>query len=322
MECKLSGTWYRFSSVYFPNGNLNRDIIETFFLKNPNTFFGCDTNSRHPFFGDISANLYGNILFNLTNTTGLRIFNSNTPTCMKSNYGSFIDKFLSNSNISPSTIVTSIPSFSDHFGIVCKIPLNVPDTSTNHTRLKLFNRANIPAMNSHILRKLKQLMIPHDRNVSSEECESIAINLNMIFKTAVDKYVPTTQHTQHRVLLSSTTRALQHKSKELQRKIFSLGPLPPERLVKTLRIQTNLLKKMILNNVRHETGKFFQNTFDSIESIRDAYRIIRSFTGHKKSATISGALFTDSDKTSSIAGSLNIANSTCGKFCKKSSAHY
>lgn len=125
IDVKLTDNWFTIASCYFPH-NLNncRDTFSDFFAQNRNTFFGGDTNSRHINFGDISSNVYGNALKTLADTTDLKIFNPNAPTCFRSTDGSYIDKFLSNSTLIPSNI-TVIPSFSDHSAIKCTLPINI-----------------------------------------------------------------------------------------------------------------------------------------------------------------------------------------------------
>lgn len=314
IECNLSDGWHRFTSFYFPHLKLNRGIISDFFLKSPNTFFGGDSNGRHEAFGDASDNIYGKILFDLQNTTNIKIFNSNTPTCLRAGGGSFIDKFVSNSVNIPISNVETLDSFSDHFAISCTIPLVTPNTNTYHTKIRAFDGADIPGLNKFILRRLKQQVIPLNSNLTNANCEQLAANVNDIFTMAVDKYVPIKKTKNNRILLSPMVRSLQNESKRLSRYLFSLGKFPPRYLVGPIRTRLQLLRGMISNGVRSDSGKFFTNTFNSIENGRDCFRVIKQFTGHKKIENMPGALFMDSNKQTSISGDENMSNAIAKKF--------
>lgn len=314
MECKLSGSWLRISSAYFPHGKLNPDDIDKFFSDNKNTFFGVDTNGRHIAFGDGSTNIYGNALLNLANTTNLRIFNSSTPTCFKTTNGSYIDKFLSNSSLAPIGQVESIPNFSDHLAIKCVIPCCIPDTATFHAKLKNFDKTNVDKLNGFILNNLRGQIMPLNSNLTQDECEKLATNINQILESAVERYVPSTTTRGTAVLLSSTTRLLQGESKKLYKLLAQNKNLLGFHRSQFIRTRIRLLRTMILNNVRHETGNFFTNTFNSIKNDRDAFRIIKRFTGHKKLSGSPDALFTDSNKTNCVTGNANIANLLATNF--------
>lgn len=71
---------------------------------------------------------------------------------------------------------------------------------------------------------------------------------------------------------------------------------------------------MILNNVRHETGKFFTDIYNNIEDSRDAYRVIKRYTGHKNKSDSPKALFIDSSKNNSISGPENISKTLANNF--------
>lgn len=134
--------------------------------------------------------------------------------------GPLVARLLSNSSLIPIGNVTTIPSFSDHLAIKCTIPVMVPDDTIYHLRVKNFNKTNINKLNNFILRGLKQQIIPLKQNLAADDCEELALNINQLFDTAVNKYVPVSSSSGKRTLLSSTTRALQSESKKLHRILF------------------------------------------------------------------------------------------------------
>lgn len=287
----------------------------SFFGKNKNTFFGSDTNARHPDFGDYTMNYYGVSLQNLSATTNLKLFNSTSPTCYRAAGGSYIDKFMSNSHLCPVGCVKSIVNFSDHLAIACQLPLNLPNTDTYHTKLKLFNKIPMERANQYILRNLKREVLPLNQNISNENCENLAININNIFQKTIDKFVPTIKK-EYRNLLSPEIRALQREARRIHRKIFALGRLCPTTVLRPLTTQLNLLKIMIKNGVRFDTARYFTNIYNSIDDNKRAFDVIRRYTGHKKRFATPASLFVDLEKTQAIAGSENIANSLANNFSK------
>lgn len=320
VEVKLSDRWYKIASCYFPHHMTdNQNAIANFFAKNPNTFFGGDTNSRHANFGDISSNTYGVVLQNISSSTDLRIYNPNTPTCYRSETGSHIDKFLSNTTLMPSGKISVLPSFSDHLAIKCTLPVDIPDTDTYQTKLRLYNLTNLLGLNNYIERGLKQQYLPLRTNLTQNECENVANDIKDLFGKAVEKFVPTAKNKNHRVLLSEAARSILRHSKWLQRKLFTLGPLTPNHIRRPYLTQISLTKKMLAGHISSDTNKFFTNTFNSIESNRDAFDVIRRYTGHKKSQTITGSLFTNENKSTAVAGIPNIAMLLGENFAKNHS---
>lgn len=98
---------------------------DIFGAKNVPTIFGGDTNSRNTDFGDPANNVNGNVLIQCGDRCGIKIVNSSSPTWLRGDQFSFIDKFMftplfpfNHGNIS------LLPSFSDHHGI--SIALNTP----------------------------------------------------------------------------------------------------------------------------------------------------------------------------------------------------
>lgn len=317
IECKFGGNWLRFSSVYLPQNIVSHDDIKNYFTKNPNTFFGADTNARHPFFGDYNTNSYGVWLNDIALTSDLKIFNSISPTCYRANSGSFIDKFMSNSALAPIGNVTSIQNFSDHSAIICQLPLQIPETENYLCMQRLYNKAPLDKINRHIGLNLERQSLPLNNNLSNAECDQIATNLNNIFQKAVSKNTPTIKNG-FRTLLSPSVRLLQRASKRIQRKIFNFGPLIPVNILVPLLSKLKLLRIMIVNGARADSGKFFKNIYDTVDSNKRAFNIIKKYTGHKKRSSTPSSLFVNGDKSISIAGSGNMANALAKNFSKES----
>lgn len=146
--------------------------------------------------------------------------------------------------------VATIPSFSDHLAIMCKIPVEPPSDIIYHLKVKNFNKTNIGKLDEFILRGLKQQIIPLKQNLSDGECEQLAHSTNQLFDTTVNKYVPTSSPNVNRTLLSSTTRAPQHESKKLYIILFRNKILLNFERAKFIKTRIKLLHQMIINSVR------------------------------------------------------------------------
>lgn len=313
IECKFGNNWTRFASIYIPHGKATEKQIRDFFNHNKNTFFGGDTNARHTGFGDLNDNAYGIYLYNLSNTTNLTVFNPTTPTCYKAATGSFIDKFLTNTNLLPVNNIQTHETFSDHMAIQCSLPLNIPDDKIDKSQNFNYNIAPVHRINNYILTNLKRQVIPIKSNLSNDGCELLATNISNIFNDAVLKFVPTSNKG-HQILISAEARSCQLAIKRHYRKLHQLGPMTPRHILQPIKNNISQLKNMLNNAISHETSKFFSNTYNSITDNRDAFRVIRRYTGYKKKESTPASLYTNEIKTDSIVGSENIANALANRF--------
>lgn len=315
IECKIKDTWQRFCSCYIPHKITDISLnFNNFFAKYPDTIFGGDFNSRHHSFGDVSSNLYGIGLVDSATTLRFKILNPPGPTCFASVNGSFIDKFIFTNSSTVSSEISLLPSFSDHSGILIEIPGAPPNQCSSTQQNKMFHRANIVGINKSLQHKLSSLDIPTFSNLTDDNCEHIATSFDHFMKNTIDKYVPSNKLHRHKIILSPATRALQQKSKSLQRKLHRDQGLTPLFEKQRILCELRLIKTMILNSVNSETSKFFTNKYNAVQSNRDAYRVIKNFSGHKRKALINGSLATDSTKTQFISGNDNIANLLADRF--------
>lgn len=313
-DCKINNVWQKICSCYIPHGviNIHREFYE-FFSKHPNTIFGGDFNSRHSSFGDISSNVYGNALVDSASNLNLKILNPSFPTCYASIHGSFIDKYIFYNNNIIASQIEGVPSFSDHSGISIQLP---GESSCQDTPIaqKMFHLANVTNINKFLNRKIEFLNISTTSNLAFGDCERISDTINGFMNEAVDRFVPSNKFQQHKIVLSTATRALQGRAKALQRKLHRDRGLTPLFDKQKILTEIKLIKNMILNSVNFESSKFFMNNFNSIETNRDAFRVIKNFTGHKSKSQTTGALSLDAKKNQFISGNNNIANELANRF--------
>lgn len=192
-------------------------------------------------------------MYNIANTTNLKILNP-TSTFSRAAAGSYIDKFLTNTNLLPINNILTQGSFSDHMAIQCFLPLNIPNDKIDKTLNFDYNIALVDRINNYILTNLKGQVMSIKSNIQNGDCEQLATQFSNIFK-----FVPTSNK-RHQILISAEARSCQVAIKRHYRKLFRLRPLTFQHVVLPIKNNIRQLKIMLNNAISHETSKFFSNT--------------------------------------------------------------
>lgn len=314
VECRIGSAWARIGSVYVPHGLADPEgDFRSFFQRHPDTLFGGDFNARNPIYGDSAANRYGISLSNVSLTTPITILNPPTPTCFHAAEGSFIDKFVFSGFCPILSNCTVVPSFSDHMAISVSVP-GEPAASGEAPTRKLFHLAHTKSINRTLDRRFEALAIPTESGLTSSDCELVAEQIETAMTRAIAAYVPDDSRPGKRMVLSTTVRALQARCKKVQRKIHRSHGLISHSEMRRLVSEVSQLRTMIGRRVEFEVSEFFSDRFNGVKTHRDACEVIGQFTGHKRKARISSALFTDDTKTSVVSGDANIAHALADRF--------
>lgn len=316
MEFLFNNQWHGISSCYFPPGlNANLETFKKFFNNHQSRLMGGDFNGRHTKFNDFSNNIYGVFLCQMIDQFDMISLNPPTPTCYRSFNGSHIDKFIGHGSPLTTSNIKVIPSFSDHAGILIQIHgenNQIPPSITYN-----FDKIRIEKFNKFMDLNIGGVALPTTTNLSPSQIDEIMDGVNSLLNTAITRYVPIAKNTgQNRVILSAITRSLQTHCKRLQRILYRNGnnmqPFTKNQIINRIR----LLKSMIRNACAHDTGIYYSNLYNNIESTGDAFKIIKNFSGHKKRETMSGSIYTNDERTNLIAGHTNIANALGDQFIK------
>lgn len=308
VDVLINNTWRNFSSVYIsPGMNITYDKMLLFFKKHGKSFIGGDTNARNRHFGDESDNHYGILLKRVADKLNIKLMNPSSPTCFRSCNGSFIVKFINTFDNINHGVVTVVPSFSDHFGIITKLYVE-NNFKTDSMKRYDFDHANMEGFNKFLEKHSNEIVLPITSNLKDVELEAVISKYQGFLESAVKKFVPVANvNNKSRVILSSHTRALQRGCKNIQRKLIR-NMNSPFQLKKFWILQIKNLKIMIRNSISYDTSKFFSNTFNDIDSNLEAFSVIKRFTGHKKRIPMGGSLFADVNNEIVIVGRENIAN--------------
>lgn len=268
---------------------------------------GGDFNSRHHDFGDTSHNQYGNLLIRARDHFGFRILNPSYPTCYHNTNGSYIDKFLSfNSKLTIGGI-TNLPSFSDHSAI-CTV-VNGASNAIPPVPRFFFDLIDSDGFNKYVDIKIKRIVLPLNRNISTDEIDLILTEFSDIITKAIHKFVPRAPVNNFNLFRpSSRTMLLRGYCKRLQRKLFRIGN-DMQFFTKNILIgQIRQLKIMIRGSSNTDTAESFSEIYENIKSTSEVFGVIKRYTGHKRVEKMGGSLFTDETLTNSISGTEDIAN--------------
>lgn len=317
IEIGINNTWYGISSCYFPPGRtVNISHFKKFFSKHNGSLLGGDFNGHNVSFGDLSNNLYGNYLLDSVNNIGGIILNPPSPSCFRSVHGSFIDKFININSGMQTSNISLLPSFSDHSGISIKLLLASNQRVVTNPSFD-FNKIEIEKFNSFLELNIQRMVVPTTSNITHEQIEILMDEFNSMIATGIKRYVPTLPSDGiNRIILSKTTRILQANCKGLQRKLFRNNPGMQLHTKKQILNRIGLLKNMIRNACSHDAALYYTNLYNNIKSSRDAFKIIKNFSGHKRNGGLSGSIFIDESKTEAISGHTNIAGALGTHFAK------
>lgn len=309
VEIRLNGLWHKIVSVYVTQhcNNIFNHFSELFNF-NSSIFLGGDFNARHSSFGDASDNFYGIQLLDCANLFNLNLINPNSPTCFHSPFGSFIDKFISNNFPFPLGNISNIPSFSDHSGILIQIFCDSPPIPSCNSKINNFHLTNIKLLNRFLNSKFNTLEISPTVTYSPSQIDSFAERIDNFLLSAVDKIVPKSTSIKRTIVLSRSTKALQHESKRLQRILFRGHGLLNVDYSNSIKRQISFLKVMINNAVNSEVNAYFGNLYDQVGNLKDSFKFIKKYTGLKSLSSPSG-LFTNDSKSSLLTDPSSIADS-------------
>lgn len=244
-------------------------------------------------------------MINSINRLGGYILNPPCPTCYRNPDGTFIDKFINFGHLCPSD-VTVEPSFSDHAAILIKIPVVKTFTYNTFKRFD-YDNTNYDEFKAFIDRGVKRIVVPIRKNISTVQIDEIISEFDMIISQALRRFTPYAKSDlKNRVILSEATKKLQSSCKRLQRLLFRNRHAPLyDRLITVNKIKH--LKIMIRNACNSDTGRYFTNIFNQIESNIDAFKVIKNLTGHKKRMV-------NENKDVTITGTENIASALGQQF--------
>lgn len=313
----MNNTWITFGSVYVSPTCNDLGPLVNLLAGCQHFLVGGDFNARDPSFGDVSANSLGRLLLNWAINDCCIIANPIAPTCFHSMDGSFIDKFIFDGNM-PCTYsaVQSVPSFSDHCGILLTIHCPAIDlTIRNGFQLRQFHKVNAVRMNRFLEERLNELLIPTEFNLMHGDLESLAASVNDILVCAANRFIPTVFIRSGGVILSGHTRAAIRACHSKQRKLHRLhqmGAWLPEILA--MRGEIKLLRGMVFNAVSHDLGEHYRRRMSDTTSMRDAYRNVKLCTSHRKRKACPSVLYVNDLKNESLIGAGEIANGFLNLF--------
>lgn len=278
IEAFLDNQWILLISIYIPppranSSALNVSHFANIFNTNLPVIAGGDLNARHVNHGDISNNHCGISLHSFINNSEFHLISPISPTCFRSEHGSFIDHFIISRDFFPFKISASVlPSFSDHFAII----INHSFTNLNSTRqcrtFRAFNFTNVGKMNSFLNRSLDQLSIPTNANLSHNELEAIANRFQDIFVETVERFVPVISIPTGTIFLSTQTRAINRERRRIgnilcKKRFTSQLPM--------LRSNLRMLNTMFMASLKNDLCSAYRNILLDTKHNRNIYELAK-----------------------------------------------
>lgn len=317
LDVETGNGWVTVGSVYAHPAVADFAELVKFFPNNSPMVLGGDWNARHSLYGDSSNNRLGVALAQLAIDANLIVHTPDDPTCFRIREGSFLDKFVNNIKCDFSmSRVSSLPSFSDHCGIIMTLHLGAFALNVrNGFTLKQYGRANIVGLNRFIEQRLRDLMMPTDSNLEDGDLEFIAGEISNTFGESITKFVPEKFVRTNGILLSDTAQALLHRSHSLQRKLWRgrrAGLSLPE--LTAVRTELTLVRQMSHNAISNELCRHYNRILAETAKMGDMHRTIVTNTGHRRRAKCPATLYTDENKNSNVSGGEAIADEFAKRF--------
>lgn len=253
MEIFINSEWILIGSVYIPPNLKKNDKhyqmterdLGKIFNHPTKAIFGGDFNARSTNWGDSSDNVNGKIIWEFLKNSEFNIHASTSPTCFRCIDGSFIDFFISK-EIDSRQKCFAFPSFSDHYAIFLNYACESTQNSSPLRLVKQYNLVNVKKINEFIYNKLIDMNIPQHCNLSNDNIDEIADKIDLMFREAIEKFVPKTQIPIGNIILSNQTKALNKKFRTISRMKFRNRFNPDS----SIRINFNLIKNMYINSIK------------------------------------------------------------------------
>lgn len=277
IELLLNGIWITFCSVYFaPSSGGHCGAFATLITSLGDSFImGGDFNARLPNMPNTSSNTFGNyIACNYLNDPDIRLILPDSPTCFRSATGSFIDFFVTSRTLfTSSPSLTQSFSFSDHTSITlpCNFSCELFDVNSARTIL-LYPYTNIGAMNKFLEENLYDLLIPTTSNLSIEQLDENALNIQNIFLKAIGRFVPVATISPTKILPSCQTLALRRQLRRVG-SILSKNPFHHSRIALVRDYKS--LTLMYQNSLTYDRRSHFALITSVTASNRQVFDLVR-----------------------------------------------
>lgn len=322
VQCRINNTPVIVMATYVPNDCKAKysDFHDFFSQFNSSIIIGGDLNARHTQLGDVKCNRNGNNIYPLQFSGDFKIIHATHPTCHRSNPGSFIDHFVVSSDLEDivSDRATNIVKLSDHTGIAIEMCLDF-DTSQESTisHRKMYDLANVDAINEEIASELDALLIPTTSNMHRADLEVLIASLHKIFKSVIDKHVPTTT-SHHNIRISSRSKALLTEKRRLcrllNRRLNNQRAQPSE--IASIHSSINQVGVMIKNSLCDDFSQFYRRRLQQINSNSDAFNTVRQFSNFKRKSNHIDSIFLDENKQQLVSSPEDITEEFASHFLK------
>lgn len=296
-----------------PSQQINSRELKTIIQKCGHSQFimGGDFNAKHRSWGNQINETNGIILYEWLNEPNnedkFTMLTGNEQTCNRTK-DSFIDLMIFSASLinkyssADHNQLQVIPYTSDHGAIVFEFKISALICKKNPPCRFVYNNVKWNTLNKHIENKLIDLKIPQTRNMSTNEIDNLAIDIQEAICDTVEKYIKKIPVNDYAYIEESAqTKSLKHNLKILQRrKARARNPLSSDNIQNSI----NLLKNMIKNSLENDYRLFWGNKLSNMAVNNDVFGNIRRCSKYGKRDSSSGIMIdcqsrvysTDKDK--------------------------
>lgn len=242
--------------------------------KNAEFVIGGDFNSHSPLWGGSMTCSNGQIICDWFNSNAnkykMALKHTREPTCSVSSSGSYIEFAI----VSDSLQITNcdnenkLPSsniFSDHAVIFPNIGCDTLKLS-EPTKIKIYKETNWNKFNEFIDKKVIDLKMPLNYNMSPQAIDSVCTTIESIFKDAISQFVPEVEISSVSIKLSNKSLNLIKEKKRIMRKKHRNRNNHNFIQIKS---QLKLVNQLLVHSISDDFREWWSNRNDLFKNIKN-----------------------------------------------------
>lgn len=279
-----------------------------------------DFNSHSPLWGSSSFCSNGKVLSNWLNDNKvnlkIQVRHSKEPTCSVSLSGSYIDfAILSEDfNVTNADADSKLPScniFSDHSLIFLNLDCD-PLALSEPVKIKIYKKTNWKKFNGFIDKKISELNIPLDSNMSPQAIDDICARIEGIFIEAVQVFVPEVEITNADVELSAKSLSLLREKKRLMRRKHRNRN---NHNFPQIQSQLVMLNKLLVQSISDDYRQWWTARIKNIKPDNNLFKNIKRISSYGKSNRTANVLYNE-DKSENFRDDKSKCEALAKQFAK------
>lgn len=303
------------------------DLTKLIKLSENNAFIlAGDFNAHNPLWGSLNVCTNGRTICDWFSTNKnkfkMTIKSPKNPSCSAGQNGSFIDfailsESLNITNCDSSNRLPSIDIFADHSVIFIEIN-RIRVQNEESLKFKNFKKTNWSRFNEYIDEKLINLKMPIHHNIHNEKIDEICLEIENIFKSAVEKFVPEYKVPYDKIELSRKSQSILKEKKRLMRRKYrnrnnANAPI--------IRSQLKLVNQMLIQSISEDYRKWWKSKLSGIKPDNNLFKNIKLISEYKSKQNMPSTIF-NSDKSTAYTNEKEKCDAFADLFAKSHELTY